>query len=153
MKKIFKIFLVSLVFLFSFAVFFGIFFFFRNNLDNISRKTVSLVVAGHSFNVEIAEDEDEKSIGLGGRQSLCTDCGMLFVFNKPGKYAFWMKDMLFSLDILWIKDKKVVFIEKNISFDSGNKFVSSENADSVLEINAGIVDSFGIRIGDFITVQ
>ncbi|MEI7621190.1 MAG: DUF192 domain-containing protein, partial [Candidatus Moraniibacteriota bacterium] len=81
-------------------------------------------------------------------QNLCVDCGMLFVFDNPDKYAFWMKDMQFALDILWLKDGKVVFLEKNILPTFKGTLTPTEDADQVLEINAGKVDELGIEVGD-----
>ncbi len=73
---------------------------------------------------------------------------MLFVFDKAGKYAFWMKDMQFALDILWIKDGKINFIEKNVQPSFPATMTPSENSNQVLEFNAGTVDRLGIIIGD-----
>src|SRR3989344_5194996 len=65
------------------------------------------------FNVEIADDE-ERTNGLMFRGQMDRDNGMLFIFDKEDKYDFWMKNMNFPLDILWInEDKKVVYIHKD----------------------------------------
>ncbi len=126
------------------------YFFWKNNY--FDRKKVDWVTLhGHVFSIETVTTESAKEKGLGGRKSICGDCGMLFVFNQSGRYAFWMKDMLFALDILWIKDGKIVFIKKNVQPSFAETMAPSENVDQVLEINAGMVDKLGITIGDEIS--
>ncbi|MFA6341035.1 MAG: DUF192 domain-containing protein, partial [Candidatus Paceibacterota bacterium] len=64
--------------------------------------------------VDIADDDCKRSLGLSGRRSLKDDEGMLFIFDKVGNYGFWMKDMLFPIDIIWADaDLNVVGIEKD----------------------------------------
>lgn len=108
------------------------------------------VVRGREFRVELAETEKERSLGLGERDSLCESCAMLFVFPEKRKHSFWMKGMRFPLDILWFEGAsgKIVHIEKNIPPDSEEVFAPSEEADRVLEINGGLIERFGIQVGD-----
>jgi len=105
--------------------------------------------------VDYAKDDASRAKGLGGRNSLEYDRGMLFVFDKEQKYTFWMKDVKFPIDIIWIsKDKKVVDYYKNAEVqldvpDSQLKIYSPQTpAQYVLEVNAGIVDKYDIKIGD-----
>jgi uncharacterized membrane protein (UPF0127 family) len=66
---------------------------------------------GLKINAEIAKDKQK---GLQGRKSLCLACGMVFIFDDEGYYAFWMRDTLINLAILWINDDgKVVYMVKN----------------------------------------
>lgn len=110
-------------------------------------------IRGHAFEVETVATKSAKQKGLGGRESICSDCGMLFLFDKPGRYAFWMKDMQFALDILWLSDKKIVFVEKNVSPEFAGTMMPSADADQVLELNAGTVDKFGITAGDSVSIR
>lgn len=105
-------------------------------------------IRGHVFNIEVAATKSEKEKGLGERELICTDCGMLFVFDETGNYSFWMKDMRFALDILWIRNGRVVFIKKNVSPVFSGTLNPMGDADRVLELNAGKVDEFGIAVGD-----
>lgn len=98
------------------------------------------------FTLEIARTEAEHSRGLGYRDTLCSRCGMLFLFDEPGEYAFWMKGMRFPLDIVWLRDDRVVHIERHVSADSQEVLRPPEAADSVLEVNAGEADS--LNVGD-----
>lgn len=103
-------------------------------------------IAGKEYALEIADTDSERSLGLGERDSLCSSCAMLFVFDRPGEYAFWMKGMRFPLDIVWLLDGEVVHIERNIGADSVGLYRPSRPADRVLEFNAGITE--GLSVGD-----
>lgn len=94
-------------------------------------------IGGEVFKLEIAETEEARSLGLGTRDSLCERCAMLFVFEKPEKHAFWMKDMRFPLDIVWLFENRVVHIERNVPADSREILRPEASADRVLEFNAG----------------
>jgi len=122
-------------------------FFVWQNFDSSNKKNI-VSIRGQAFEIEKVITQTDKQKGLGERQNLCVDCGMLFVFDNPDKYAFWMKDMQFALDILWLKDGKVVFLEKNILPTFKGTLTPTEDADQVLEINAGKVDELGIEVGD-----
>jgi len=130
------------------------YFFLSHKTSPADFKQDSLMtISGHTFKVETVADESSKHKGLGGRKSICSDCGMFFVFDKSGRYSFWMKDMFFSLDILWIKDDQIVFIAKDVAADFVGTITPTTEANRVLEINAGKVDSFGIKVGDKISEE
>ncbi|MFA5652422.1 MAG: DUF192 domain-containing protein [Candidatus Paceibacterota bacterium] len=100
--------------------------------------------------VDIADDNCKRKLGLSGRLSVNDDAGMIFIFDKVGNYGFWMENMNFPIDILWVNDAfKVVGIEKEVSPDTypksfGNKYL----AKYVLEVSAGYSDKNNIKIGD-----
>lgn len=98
--------------------------------------------------VEVVTDPKEQQKGLGGRESLCENCGMLFVFPEKKKESFWMKDMRFDLDIIWIADRRVGYIFKNADHSSLKRIDPSVPSDMVLEANSGFCDKFGIKVGD-----
>ncbi|MDX1536041.1 MAG: DUF192 domain-containing protein, partial [Candidatus Spechtbacterales bacterium] len=78
-----------------------------------------LEIADTEITVELAEKPEDKAKGLSGRSSLAEEHGMLFVFNRPGTYSFWMKEMNFPIDIIWIgEDMRVVDITKNAKPES-----------------------------------
>jgi uncharacterized membrane protein (UPF0127 family) len=97
----------------------------------------------------IADTDALRQQGLSDRPSLPVGQGMLFVFDTPGPYGFWMKDMLFSLDIVWISaDKTVVGVSKDLNPDTyPASFTPPSPISYVLEINAGSADSFGLVPG------
>lgn len=112
------------------------------------------------INVEIADTADKRKQGLGDRQSLASDSGMLFIFEKPDVYKFWMKGLSFPLDLIWIRDNTVVDIIKNATPPEPNQkdetlplYAPSQPIDKVLEVNAGFADANGIQAGDTIIIQ
>jgi uncharacterized membrane protein (UPF0127 family) len=131
----------------------GLLFFARHGSDRISvqeNKEQSIIVDGNRWKVETAVTPAEREQGLSGRPSLCRGCGMLFIFENKGPYRFWMKDMNFDLDMLWIADGKIVQIDKDIPYIGGTSIIRSSTVpiDEVLEINAGESEQLGIKIGD-----
>lgn len=107
------------------------------------------------FNIEIADTELKQQQGLSGRSQLADLSGMLFVFSKPDKHQFWMKDMNFALDFIWIRGGKVVQINTNVLPPSQTQdhpqIVDAEvKIDQVLEVAAGTVDKYGIKVGDIV---
>ncbi len=108
-------------------------------------------IGTHTFSVDVAVTSFEKMKGLGGRDSLASNHGMLFVYDHKEKYEFWMKGMKFPLDFIWIKDNTVVDLRENIPAPTGllPAIVKPDTvADKILEVNAGIIQSTGINIGD-----
>jgi len=107
-------------------------------------------IGNATLQVEIADTKELRTKGLSGKTQLQENEGMLFVFKKPGDYGFWMKDMNFAIDIIWIgQDKKVVGIMSNISpttFPEG--LYSKEPIQYVVETNAGWAEQNGIMVGD-----
>ncbi|HDH41471.1 MAG TPA: DUF192 domain-containing protein [Candidatus Altiarchaeales archaeon] len=98
--------------------------------------------------VEIANNDKSRRIGLSGRDSLREDAGMLFVFDEEGRYDFWMKGMRFPLDIIWInKDKRVVHIARNLppcQRSSCPTYAPENNSLYVLEVNAKFTEKYNI---------
>lgn len=104
------------------------------------------------FTAEVADNQEKKEKGLSGRESLCEKCAMLFLFDDSAKRNFWMKDMHFDLDIIWVRNNKIVKISPNISYKRGENEVASsvESVDKVIEINAGMSEKLGLKTGDSI---
>ena len=72
-----------------------------NQPSNISSGVI-LEIGEETFIVEIADNDEERVRGLSLREPIEANRGMLFIFDVSGNYSFWMKDMLFALDIIWI---------------------------------------------------
>ncbi|MCS7110170.1 MAG: DUF192 domain-containing protein [Candidatus Caldarchaeum sp.] len=107
------------------------------------------------FYVEVAKTDAERSRGLSGRPYLPEDAGMFFVFERPGKYGFWMYEMRFSIDIVWLDESKQVvhIVEKAlpcIPTQACPVFVPDKEAKYVLEVNAGVCEKVGLKIGDVV---
>ena len=98
------------------------------------------------YALDIAATDEERALGLGGRESLCDTCGMLFVFEEPGQPGFWMKGMRFPLDIAWLRDDTIVHIERHSPSESTDTYRSPVPANRVIEWNAGTLDQ--VQVGD-----
>jgi hypothetical protein len=111
-------------------------------------------VSGVPVYVKIADTEALRERGLSGTVSLPANQGMLFMFDREGYYAMWMKDMRYSLDIIWISEQGIiVHIEKNLSPDTyPQAFTSTEPARTILELPAGFTDSHHTNVGDHVTI-
>jgi len=94
----------------------------------------------------VASTSDQQELGLGQRASLPADEGMLFPFAIPGQYGFWMKDMDFPLDMVWIApDKAVIAISRDVQPDSYPSVIYPPGDISyVLELNADSASKYGI---------
>ena len=103
--------------------------------------------------IEIADSEKERERGFSGRAFLCSNCGMLFVFPQKQRASFWMKDMRFDLDIIWITDGKIAHIEKNVGFEDKNIKNPDILVDWVLEINSGRASELSFDLGDEIVLK
>lgn len=107
-----------------------------------------LELGANKITVELARTQLEHYRGLSGRDQLCDDCGMLFVFPEPRKTAFVMRDMKFPLDMIGIREGKVVAIDENCQPGEATVYQDKEVVDYVLEVNAGMVGRFVIKVGD-----
>lgn len=120
--------------------------------DQAGSPRPSVTIGGVPVMVEIATTSAAVQKGLSGRASLGQDQGMLFIFSQPDRYRFWMPDMRFPIDIIWIADDKVAEIDENVSnrFDPANPvfFAPSVPVRHVLEVNAGFSKKYGIAAGD-----
>ena len=116
-----------------------------------------LVIVGDTeFPVELALTPEQQVRGLSGRETLVPGTGMLFVYQRDGQYTFWMKEMHFPLDIVWIGPEcQVVDLtldapqpEPGQTLDQLPRYSPSVPAQYVLEINAGESPAAGIESGD-----
>ena len=110
-------------------------------------------IRNHIFTVEIPSTIIQKQKGLGYRDSLPPDHGMLFIYDYRNKFTFWMKGMRFPLDFIWIENDTIVDITKNVPVEKSRtfkKYSPRVPVNKILELNAGTVDRLGIEIGDTI---
>ena len=111
-----------------------------------------VIVGDTSVKILLADTPQKRTQGLSGRESLAKDEGMLFVFPEEGIYGFWMKDMRFSIDILWLNSAgEVVHIVENASPESyPASFTPEKAAQYVLELPAGFVRAHGVTLGSLV---
>lgn len=119
----------------------------------VSRDLAAKMLVGNvEIIVEIADTPQKQKQGLSGREPLLDKYGMLFPMRNAAQYSFWMKDMKFSLDIIWIKNGKIVDISENITAPIGNELPITvqpkEPADAILEMNSDFTEKYDVKIGD-----
>jgi hypothetical protein len=114
---------------------------------NMSKST-TIQIGSQVVQAKIVNSEPERSKGLSGTKTLKEGHGMLFVFDYSANWAIWMKDMHYSIDIIWLDETaKVVDIARNISPDTyPESFSPRQPARYVLEVPAGFADRYGIGI-------
>ncbi|HMN19432.1 MAG TPA: DUF192 domain-containing protein [Candidatus Moranbacteria bacterium] len=131
------------------AVFLGICsWYFFTRIVSLQGNPIVVVRAGEGkIYAERVRSQEKMQRGLGGRKNLCKNCGMLFEFPERSRKAFWMKEMLVALDIIWIDQGKVVHVEEKVSADDKRILNPECLADKVLELPAGVAEKIGIREG------
>jgi uncharacterized membrane protein (UPF0127 family) len=126
---------------------------------NLTRQTKAKAIINHrTFTLIVAETDEEKRIGLSLRKSLPKDYGMLFQFEHEDFHPFWMRNMKFPIDILFIRNNKIVTIYRNVQPPQSPSDVlilyrPAEPSDKVIEINANLSDEYGFKVGDEITLE
>jgi len=107
-------------------------------------------IAGVTLDVNLATTKDSQEQGLSGRSELKENEGMLFIFSVPAQYSFWMKDMKFNIDMIWIgEDMHVVYIKNNAAPGSyPETYTPNKNAKYVLEVVPGFAQKNNLKVGD-----
>ncbi len=110
-------------------------------------------VGPKQIQVQIASTEQTRAQGLSGRSQLTDDQGMLFTFGQSVMPAFWMKQMNFGLDFIWISQNKIIGITLDVpppqtATSTLPLYYPPSAVDSVLEVNAGWSQRYGLEVGD-----
>ncbi len=145
-KNLWKIISLTLIIVIIIAI--SLFYFYKRQLLPPNFIRVSI---GHDVLLgEIANTPAERELGLANRHRLSANQGMIFIFDHPDRYGFWMKDTLIPLDMFWIDaNKTIVDIKSDVLPETYPEvFTPKELALYVLETNAGYAKSHGIEIGD-----
>jgi uncharacterized membrane protein (UPF0127 family) len=127
---------------------------YARNIQTTSEQNI-LTIDNTTLKLIIADSPDEQSKGLSDRPSLDPNSGMLFVFEKPGHYGFWMKDMHFNIDMIWLDEAfKVVYIQPDATPGSyPTSYGQEAEAKYVLETNAGFAKVHNIRLGQQLNIK
>ena len=100
------------------------------------------------FAVEIADDSSERAQGLMNRPSMPTSAGMLFVYDRPGRLSFWMRNTLIELDMLFVDPQGVVrHVHHRAQPLDETPIFGGDGLTHVLEINGGLARQMGIEAG------
>lgn len=164
-KGIMKKFWIQVIVLVA-IIFISMYVSFDNNTDLLNSllpassqptQKSQLKIDDTTLTVEVADTPQTRNQGLSGRDSLSPNSGMLFVFPDTKKDQFWMKDMKFPLDFIFIRSGKIVDLIQNVPVPAPNQPDSSlpiyepvEPIDMMLEVNAGFVRDHNIKVGDTI---
>lgn len=136
----------------------------KNDKKNIKQSEISFTKEGEltiikikdstkvHFDIEIADTDYDTQTGLMYRNTMANKQAMLFVFEDESERFFYMKNTKIPLDLIYISaEKKIVSFQKNASPMDESSLPSNAPAKYVLEINAGLVDSFGFVVGDLVS--
>ena len=138
------------------SIFFPLLLYVLRVSDVAALQGGEVVIDGRvTMTVEVARTAREQAKGLGGRSSLSKGRGMLFPFDEAKPRVFWMKGMLIPLDILWIREGKIMAIDANVAPPRSHETptIVSHVADLVLEVPAGFVAEMGIRVGQSVGIR
>lgn len=110
--------------------------------------------AGECITLETVSTPDLRRQGLSGRNAMPITEGMLFVFEQPNNLCFWMKDMSFGLDMIWLDaSKEIVKIDRNVDPETYPRtFCPSVLTQYVIELNKGMAEAIDLRVGDHIAL-
>jgi len=131
-----------------------------NLFKNISTRETTARINGREFKLLLAKTDTELIRGLSGRPSLPDDQGMLFVFKEKGLYPFWMKDMKFPIDIIFIDESRIDSIVENAQPPKPGEDLSNlpiyrpkNPVNYVLEINGGLARKYHFLEGDTVELR
>jgi uncharacterized membrane protein (UPF0127 family) len=125
-------------------------YYYIPKLNSPAVETKEIFIGNTRIHAELADTPEKMTRGLSGRKYIDKNKGMIFSYNEPGIYSFWMKDMKFPIDIIWVgANEKIVDITKSAIPESYPKtFSSKEPAKYVIETNSGWCDQNNIKIGN-----
>lgn len=146
--------IVVVIFIFLGAVLFYV----KNTSTRGGSQSIIRIEDKVEYVLEIVSDPVSQAKGLSGRESLPEDTGMLFVFSRPKVQHFWMKDMYFPIDVVWIRDFTIIGFSENVlhpELTEGKtaRMKSPEVADMVLELNAGQIEKYHLKEGDKLKIE
>ncbi|MBI2012192.1 DUF192 domain-containing protein [Candidatus Daviesbacteria bacterium] len=146
------------------AVLFLALFFYKNpqalsSIIPTKFQGVTVKINEVSIQAEVADSPEKRRQGLGGRKSLDQGSGMLFIMDEKKRHTFWMKNLKFSIDLIWIDEDKVVDIISDVPPPKEGEidanlptFSPSLPADKVLEVNGGFAKKYNIKIDDRVEI-
>ena len=108
-------------------------------------ETTTLRIGNLRIQAEIASTPQSRSQGLMQRTYLCADCGMLFVFPQPGRYAFWMKNTPLPLSIAFIAADGTILNIEEMQPNTTENHVAQGDALYALEMNSGWFSQSGVK--------
>ncbi len=120
------------------------------NSREVSIPSPFITIGETKIAVEIADTAETRAQGLSGRDSLTENTGLLFIFDTASQPGFWMKDMNFPIDIIWLDESwKIVDVTTNALPEKYPEiYLPRSPVRYVLEVNAGFISTHDLKIGD-----
>ena len=118
--------------------------------NDLHYATTTGTIGGQKFTLQIADTPAKQQLGLGQRDQLGARDGMVFVYNQPSTdLCYWMRDMHFSLDIMWLdSQRKLIYLVPDLSPATyPQAYCPSTPAQYVVEINAGLAKTLNVGLG------
>ena len=113
-----------------------------------------LQIGDKNYRVEIVKSEKDQAKGLSGRDNLGDINGMLFIYPDSQMRSFWMNNMRFDLDIIWINKGKIIGFTENIPYlDQKKSYKSSGKCDMVLELESDRVKKDNLQVGNRVEIK
>lgn len=119
-----------------------------------------VTIQGETVEVEIARDGPARARGLSGRAGLAPGRGMLFLHEVADRHPYWMKDMRFEIDILWLRGGRVVDVAHRVPPPPPGTaeadlplYAPGAPADAVLEVPAGFAHQHGWSVGQEVILE
>ena len=140
LKNIYKLFCLLIAFFFAATGVFAL------EVD----KEDYAVICGRKIFLKIADTKEERMEGLMYIKHLPEYQGMIFLFPQAEPRNFWMKNVEIPLDMIFIRKRKIMSIQKNVPVFTKYIYKSVYSADCIIEVNAGFCDKYNIKAGDFI---
>ena len=135
--------LIISLFIAGLAIVSGIFVY-----KSITADASHVILGGKYFHAEVASTPMTREQGLSNREKLAADKAMVFVFDAAGTQCFWMRDMKFAIDIVWLDEQnRVSSVERRVGPSTYPRSFCHD-AKHVLEFNAGTVDQLKVKVGD-----
>lgn len=126
-----------------------------SELQQLGYDSSQYVIGSESFTLFKATSSHSRERGLSFTDYLLEDEGLLFIFSKPASYGFWMKDMNYPIDIIWVSaDGEVIYIEENVEPSTYPQvfYPNEHEALYVIELAAGAVRRANIEVGQKISL-
>lgn len=125
---------------------------------NSGYRQVNITVNGVKLVADVAATNDQRSKGLSVKDTLNENEAMLFVFSTEREHSFWMKDMKFPIDIIWLNDnKEVVHIEHSLEPCIPDSFCQPYSPDDdslyVLETVAGFAQKYNVTENTYVEFE
>jgi len=120
------------------------------------KRFANIYLGGKIIRAEIVKRQREMAVGLSKYDDLNENQGMLFIFPVKTKPGFWMKNMKFAIDIIWLNENKIVDLTANLLPPIGDDlrvYYPKEPVNKVLEVKAGFINRNNLKIGEEIIIK